>query len=152
MVTTNILAGTFDDLKMMFKEYAWPNKYRPKILSVEDAQANAVPDRSIIIQLGIARGIEKSGGSVANRALLFCSLAIYCTAPYASQKILDDVYNCIFKTMDGGSPATLWYASNRFTTIQKIVPAQTYSLPVARDPVRQDFFRATMNLGIYVNP
>lgn len=151
MVVLNPYAGTIVDMKLMFKEYTWPNKVRPKILSIEDAQINVVPDRSVIIQLGINRGIERSGGVVANRAQMFCNLAVFSLAAVDVHNILDDIYNCMLKTLDGDTPTqNLWYVSNRFSTIDKIVPAQMFSFPIARDPSRQEFFRGNMNLGIYI--
>lgn len=149
MVTLNVYAGTFADLKLMFDAYSWPNKIRPKIYSVNQVLANVVPDRSMIIQIGISKAVERVSGALANRPVMFCNLAIFAKSPDSAQKMLDDVFNCIFKTNDTDSPAHLWYVSNLFTTIDKIVPAQLFILPIARDPSRPEFYRGNVNLGIY---
>jgi hypothetical protein len=152
--TINPIQGTVNDLKLMFKAYAWPNKVRPKVFESAEVQgANVVPDRSIMIEIGILRGVERSSGALANRPVMQAHIVVFAYSPTEVKKIMDDIFTCIFKTLDGDSPTQrLWYISRRFSHIEKIVPAQMFMRPIVREPIRQEFMRQDLFLGIYVKP
>jgi hypothetical protein len=153
-VHANPFQATANDLKLMFKAYRWPNKVRPHVFESIDVQAvNVVPDRSLIITVGMLRGVERTSGVLANRPVMLAQLTAYAYSGSDVTNIIDDVFTCIFKTLDDDTPTPrLWYVSRRFSSIEKIVPAQTRANAVRREHIRQEFFRQDMFAGLYIKP
>jgi hypothetical protein len=149
MVLKNPEINTIADLKVMLAACTWPNGVRPTVFDIVDIQDEIVPDRSLILQMGILKGVERAGTGIANKALMLCQMRIYGLDAEEVRRIADDLWTLIFKTFDSSNPPVLWYVSNQFAAIEKIVPAQTYRPPLMRDPEKPEYWTTWLNLGIY---
>lgn len=132
------MQGVYDDLKAVLDAYDWELNCRievgsgsryihPKIFRDTEVVGTNVPDNSIIIQLTIARWIERAGSAVALRARVDTSFLCVSRTPEVASKLVDQVMTVMF-----GAPKS--YISTAFNTVHKGIPSQSYTTTIVKQP------------------